>query len=89
MSYTGVQTWMVWYMVPEEYLMSQAQEKKFKQRVWCSVYFFEDKYSELKDDLGLKLTQEEDIECSQEAGEIVYVPVGYFHLIKFAGWYFV
>ena len=35
--------------------------------------------SELKDDEGLKVSAKDKIwECSQEAGEIIYVPVGNF-----------
>ena len=82
MSYTGVPNLDgLVHGARRIFVMSQAQEKKFKQEegYGTAFNFFEDKYSELKDDLGLEINAKKKIwECSQEAGEIVYVPVGYF-----------
>jgi hypothetical protein len=39
--------------------------------------FFEDKYAELQDDHDMKVDAKDGIwECSQEAGEFIYIPVG-------------
>jgi hypothetical protein len=63
------------------FVMGQKQHSKFKLEdgYGTAFNFFEDKMSELKDDEGLEINAKNKIwECSQEAGEIVYVPVGYY-----------
>ncbi len=82
MSYTGVPNLDgLVHGARRVFVMGQKQEKKYKQAdgYGTAFNFFEDKLSELKDDEGLKISAADKIwECSQEAGEIIYVPVGNF-----------
>jgi hypothetical protein len=87
MSYTGVPLLdSLVHGARRYFVMSPNKRKellaKMDGQFGTAFNFFEDQYAELQDDHGLKTDAKDGVwECSQEAGEIVYIPVGSFRTV--------